>query len=135
MDHDPSSPVALPSAILLANYRPHSFLIDSVDLIFDLREDGATVTARTAFRRNPEADRNGDGLKLDGAGQTLTSIALDGDDLGENRYRHDDDGGLTVVDPPGCTNRAVISARSARPRAFATSPISRTDPTFLLSTR
>jgi len=99
MDHDPASPLAPPREVHLADYRPPDFLFDEIDLIFDLREDGATVTARSTFRRNPDADDEPETLKLDGGGQRLVSISLDGEPLGENRYRVEDEG-LILIDPP-----------------------------------
>lgn len=100
MDQESPSHSAPPRAIHLADYAPPGFLIDSLDLVFDLREDGVTVNARSAFRRNPDAVGAGsDVLKLDGNNQTLTSITLDGVELGENRFQHDKNG-LTINEPP-----------------------------------
>ncbi|MEM7443433.1 MAG: aminopeptidase N [Pseudomonadota bacterium] len=100
MDKDMSSPVAEPRTINLTDYRPPDFLIDSVDLIFDLREDGATVAARTAFRRNQAVQTAAKSLQLDGGDLELASIALNGVALGENRFRVEKSVGLTVTDPP-----------------------------------
>ena len=46
-----------PQTIRLEDYRVPDFLIDTVDLTFDLFEDGATVTSKLAIRRNPQSDR------------------------------------------------------------------------------
>ena len=42
---------AAPQTIRLEDYRPPAHLIDSVDLRFELGEDGTRVRARSAVRR------------------------------------------------------------------------------------
>ncbi len=78
-----------PRTIRLADYRLPDFLIDTVDLHFDLREDGATVTSRLTMRRNPATSDPAAPLVLDGQGLRLTGVALDGEALGDNRYSVD----------------------------------------------
>ncbi len=61
----------------LAEYRAPDWLVDSVALDFDLAASATRVTARIAFRRNPE--RAGEGpadLVLDGRLLTLVSAAV-----------------------------------------------------------
>ncbi len=65
------------------------FLIDTVELAFELGEDSTTVKARLALRRNPAATERAAPLRLDGEELELVSLALDGETLGENRYRRD----------------------------------------------
>ena len=60
---------AAPTTIHLRDYTPFGFVADSVELTFDLDPHATRVTARIAFRPNPEAsDRtfflHGEGLKL-----------------------------------------------------------------------
>ena len=64
---------AAPAAIRRLDYRPPAFLVDTVDLTFDLAPEATRVSATLAFRRNPGAaavDReaplvlNGEGLVL-----------------------------------------------------------------------
>ena len=88
---------AAPRAIKLKDYEPPPYLIDDVDLRFDLREKGTRVTARLAIRRNP----NGAGgpLRLDGEGLEPIWLRLDGNELVAERYRIDE-GGLTLTEPP-----------------------------------
>ena len=53
------------------DYRPPAFLVDTIDLAFDLVPDATRVTATLAFRRNPaaaDADRAA-ALVLDGEQQ------------------------------------------------------------------
>ena len=83
--------------IRLADYRPPAFLIDSVALDFTLDPHATVVRSRLALRRNPAGP--GGALRLDGAGQPVRAIALDGVALGPNHWRMD---GTTLVigDPP-----------------------------------
>jgi len=78
-----------PRTIRLADYRLPDFLIDTVDLHFDLREDGATVRSRLTMRRNPATSDPAAPLVLDGQGLKLSGVTLDGEALGDNRYSVD----------------------------------------------
>ncbi len=78
----------------LADYRPPAFLVDRVALDFDLHETATTVRSRLHLRRNGPGP-----LRLDGAGQPIGAIALDGETLGANRFEVTDDL-LTIADPP-----------------------------------
>jgi aminopeptidase N len=134
-----------PKTIRLAEYQVPDFLIDTVDLLFELDEDHATVKSRLGMRRNPAADGSTRPLKLDGEALTLVSVALNGDVLGPNRYQVDGQS-LTIPDLPRefvldietriepQNNTELSSAPSARPRASAASPISSTGPTCWPST-
>ncbi len=84
-------PDSAPQTIRLEDYRVPDFLIDTVDLTFDLFEDGATVTSKLAIRRNPDSDRRTAPLVLDGQHLELVSVALEGEALGGNRYKIDAD--------------------------------------------
>ncbi|MCC7326651.1 MAG: aminopeptidase N [Burkholderiales bacterium] len=83
------------------DYRPPSFLVDSVDLELELEAESTVVTASLAFRRNPEAVGT-DGaapLVLDGEQQDDVHVELDGVSLPPQRLRFGE-GTLSVVDPP-----------------------------------
>lgn len=69
-----------PNTIYLKDYTPPAFLISTVDLDVDLRDDHALVTARLAVRRNPAADRSAP-LELDGDEIELVAVSLDGKPL------------------------------------------------------
>ena len=88
---------AAPRTIKLSDYQPPAYLIDSVDLDFDLQEQGTRVVARLAVRRNPAG--SGGPLRLDGEGLQPVWVRLDGGELTAGRYVIDDES-LTVVDPP-----------------------------------
>ncbi|HJU17662.1 MAG TPA: aminopeptidase N [Stellaceae bacterium] len=89
-----------PQPVRLADYRPPDFLVDTVDLAFALADADTRVTARLAVRRNPRAGDPGAPLRLDGAGLELLSLALDGEQLGANRYALPAEGGLVLDDVP-----------------------------------
>ena len=84
------------------DYRPPAFLVDTVELWFDLGPSATTVRARLALRRNP--DGPGGPLRLDGGPLELLEAALDGTPLPADRYAIGPDGALTIPDPPeACT--------------------------------
>src|SRR5712671_4226695 len=97
---DISPDVALPQPVRLADYRPPAFLIDTVDLVFELGEADTRVKSRLRIRRNPEvADPNAP-LQLDSEELDIVSLALDGEPLGANRYQLPPEGGLILADLP-----------------------------------
>ncbi len=88
-----------PQPIRLADYEPPAFLIDTVDLVFDLGEETTVVKARLALRRNPASPERDAPLKLDGKDLELVSLALGGETLGRNRYQLDNES-LVLNDVP-----------------------------------
>jgi aminopeptidase N len=96
---DASRDLAPHQPIRLADYQPPNFLIDSVDLVFDLGEEKTSVKARLAIRRNPAARERQAPLKLDGRELELAALALDGETLGANRYAQDSES-LTIASVP-----------------------------------
>jgi aminopeptidase N len=98
-------------SIRLADYAPPAFLVDAVDLVFDLRPDTTRVKSRLMIRRNPAAFDRSVPLRLDGENLELVALALDGDALGTNRYRLDSDA-LVIADlPDECTIDIETSIR------------------------
>jgi aminopeptidase N len=93
---------AAPREIRLADYAPPDFLIDTVDLRFDLDEAATTVVARLTVRRNPAAPADAP-LHLDGEALTLVRLTCNGVALAPGDY-HTVKGGLTIPDlPDACT--------------------------------
>jgi len=88
---------ASPRSIKLRDYTPPPYLIDTVDLEFDLREEGTRVIGRLGVRRNPNA--GDDVLRLNGEGLQPVWVRLDGNELPADRYRIDEES-LTLFDPP-----------------------------------
>jgi aminopeptidase N len=99
-----------PKTVLRSAYRVPDYLIDAVDLAFDLREDGTRVEARLDVRRRadrPDADAP---LELDGESLELEAIGIDGRALAESEYRVEDDK-LVIFSPPArfqLTTRVTI---------------------------
>jgi aminopeptidase N len=97
---DLSPDIAPPRPTRLADYRPPAFLIDTVDLVFELGPQDTRVKSRLGIRRNPAASEPGGALHLDGEALELLSLALDGEPLGSNRYQLLPEGGLILADVP-----------------------------------
>jgi aminopeptidase N len=97
-----------PQPIRREDYRVPDFLIDEVDLDFDLREDGTTVRSLLKVRRNPASADTSAPLALDGEELQLVSLALDGGPLGANRYQLDAER-LVIRDVPDAFELAVTT--------------------------
>jgi len=85
-----------PQTIFLKDYRVPTFLVDHVDLRFELFEEGARVHSVLSLRRNPDSGDSQGALELDGDSLKLESVALDGSDLAPGKYDHR---GETLVIP------------------------------------
>ena len=97
---DLSPDLTPPQPVRLADYQPPGFLIDTVDLVFELGAAETRVRSRLAIRRNPEVSERAAALRLDGEALELVSLALDGEPLGANRYQLLPEGGLLLDDVP-----------------------------------
>jgi aminopeptidase N len=97
---DISADIAPPRPVRLAEYRPPDFLIDTVDLVFELGDSDTRVKSRLRVRRNPEGSDREVPLHLDGEELALVSLALDGEPLGANRYQLPAEGGLVLANVP-----------------------------------
>ena len=99
--HDAS---AAPKTVRREDYRPPAFLVDRVDLHFDLNPSATLVRSRLDVRRNPAFGDPAAPLRLDGEALTLLSLRLDGAALPDNRFHIDPDGALIVgAMPDACT--------------------------------
>ena len=99
LDVNSAPPGTVPRVTRLADYRPTTFLIDTVELSFDLDEAATRVRSRLALRRNPATADKRASLSLDGENITLVRLLLDGAELGANRYLIQD-GKLIIPDMP-----------------------------------
>ena len=90
---------AAPKTIRLADYRPPAWTVETVDLRFDLREQGTRVISRLALARNPARPDRPDRLRLHGEELEPVWLRLDGSELHADRYEIDDEG-LVLFDPP-----------------------------------
>ncbi|SMF95386.1 aminopeptidase N [Methylomagnum ishizawai] len=76
-----------PRAIHLKDYTPPEYLVDTVDLFFELDEENTRVTAKLRVRRNPDAGGGGGELELCGEDLILETLKLNGRPWAASRYR------------------------------------------------
>ena len=90
-----ATPASAPRATLLADYQAPAYLVDHVDLTFDLVPNKTRVTGVLKMHRNEKRAGN-PALRLDGIDLNLISIALNDTPLKRDHYRLHSDG-LTVT--------------------------------------
>lgn len=88
-----------PQTIYLKDYLPPAFLIDQVELDFNLQPSATQVTSRLHLRRNPEHPQADAPLVLDGQQLKLLSIAVEGQPLSAEDYTLTENH-LTLTHPP-----------------------------------
>ncbi|MGY6274030.1 aminopeptidase N [Methylomonas sp. MgM2] len=77
---------ATPQTIYLKDYTPPEYLIDDIELSFELDEERTLVRSILNLRRNPESRADGVSLTLMGEELELISVALDGRPLAQGDY-------------------------------------------------
>ena len=87
-----------PRPVLLSEYRPPDWLVETVDLDIRLDPTRTPVRATLRLKPNPAAGAPAQ-LVLDGDGLTLVSLTLDGRALDADRYVATPDN-LTIAQPP-----------------------------------
>jgi aminopeptidase N len=97
---DAASADIAPRPTRLADYRPPEFLVDTVDLTFDLAPADTRVAAHLALRRNPAASMSETALRLDGDELEPMALALDGRSLAPGEYAVEPDGTLVIAHVP-----------------------------------
>ncbi|MBC7416369.1 MAG: aminopeptidase N [Herminiimonas sp.] len=75
----------IPQAIHRKDYTPPSYLVDTVEIAFDLALESTRVSSRMTIRRHPSAQHRT--LVLQGEALTLVQILVDGKVLGKKSYR------------------------------------------------
>ena len=75
----------IPQAIHRKDYTPPNYLVDTVEIGFDLESAATRVSTRMTIRRHPDALQNT--LVLHGEQLTLVQLRLDGKPLGRKAYR------------------------------------------------
>jgi aminopeptidase N len=80
-----------PPVTRLSDYQPPEFLIDEVQLRFELDAEETVVDAALSLRRNPVATRGNGDLRLDGEQLELEAVSINGRPLAPAEYRVDDD--------------------------------------------
>ncbi len=98
---------AAPRPVFLKDYRPPDYLVDRVELGFDLDPALSTVGARLFLRRNHDGAARP--LVLDGRGLELRRLGLDGEALAAGRYTLDAEH-LTVAEVPEAFTLEVETA-------------------------
>lgn len=96
-----------PKTIFLKDYKVPNYLIDRVDLKFEIGTSATTVTATSHFRRHPKGEA-GAPLVLNGEHLNLHAIDLDGQALPQERYQVDDKS-LTISDVPAEFDLKVVT--------------------------
>ncbi len=87
--------------IYLKDYRPPSYLVETVDLHVELSPLQTKVRATLQFKANPDCTKERAELYLHGRQLELLSIKLDGRELAAGEYRVDSEG-LTIQVVPEC---------------------------------
>lgn len=97
-----------PEAIYLADYQAPAYLIDSVDLEFDLNEDTTRVSSHLELRRNDQPSIPGQPLILHGHDLELISVSVDGTALTESEYVQDAES-LTISRVPDVFSLQIVT--------------------------
>jgi len=101
-------PESTPATICLKDYTPPDFLVDKVDLDFELDEESTVVHSRLRIIRNQTSLVKDAPLILDGSHQKLISIIIDGECVDKDRY-HLTDSSLSITHVPDIFTLEVIS--------------------------
>ena len=95
---------AQPRVTRLSEYRPPDFLVDTVDLRFELGDEFTLVHSRLALRRNTAAGPGNAPLLLNGQGLSLLSISIDGQALEASNFRYEED----LLEVPSVPERCLL---------------------------
>ncbi len=107
---------ANPQTIYLKDYTPPEYLIQTVDLIFELDAEDTLVLSRLTALRNPQCAAAGSTMTLLGEQLQLASVALDGEKLHQDQYLQTEDA-LTLFDVPQDRVFVVSIANRINPKA------------------
>ena len=77
---------ASPKTIYLKDYQPPEYLVDAVDLFFELDPQSTRVTSRLKLRHDPAVEDRRSVLTLDGERLEVESVKLNGRMLREGEY-------------------------------------------------
>lgn len=80
-----------PETIYLKDYRPWDFIIDHVDLTFDIGESSTRVSSKTKIRKHPETERRASQLVFNKEKYEVTSVIANGMVLLPGEYESNDD--------------------------------------------
>ena len=105
--------------VRLEDYAPPPYLVDSIDLDFDLGDQECLVTSTLAVRRAPGTPAD-TALVLDGTALELVSLELDGGTLAANEYGLEDD--RLVIPASRLAGSGNTSAPGTGPETGASAP-------------
>ncbi len=94
--------------IYLKDYRPPSYLVETVDLHVELSPLQTKVRATLQFKANPDCTEERPELYLHGRQLELLSIKLDGRELAADEYRVDSEGLTIQVVPEGFVLETLV---------------------------
>jgi len=103
------SSASAPRTVYLKDYQPPLFLVEEVQLRFELEPAATRVASRMVVVRNPQSQDSGDTLELLGQNLDLKTIRLDGAELRPGDYQLDADKLLV----PGVGERALVEIETA----------------------
>ena len=75
-----------PAVVLRADYRPPAFLVDMIELDFDIQDAFTRVSSRFTAQRNPACEDAEAPLVLDGVKQKLERVVVNGIELTKQNY-------------------------------------------------
>lgn len=88
-----------PKTIFVKDYTPPDFLIEQVDLLFDLSAESTRVTSTLRVFRNPGVKATPTSLKLDGEQLELLSLKLNGQPIPSDQFQQSPEA-LTITSFP-----------------------------------
>ena len=94
--------------IYLKDYRPPSYLVETVDLHVELSPLQTKVRATLQFKANPDCTKERAELYLHGRQLELLAIKLDGRELAAGEYRVDSEGLTIPVVPEGFVLETLV---------------------------
>ena len=89
----------IPKATYLKDYRPPAYLVEQVELHFDLQPQDTIVAADLLMRRNADHGDDQAALRLDGEDMELVSLSVNGTELSGSEF-FVDQGGLSIAAVP-----------------------------------
>jgi len=87
------------NVVRLEDYTPPDYLVDEVDLHFDLNPEQTVVRSRLTMRASFEGAEGARPLRLDGRELELCSVRLDGRELSPRQYRLEEES-FVLPEPP-----------------------------------
>ncbi len=96
------------ATIYRKDYAPPNYLVETIDLRFELGEETTRVHSRLTVKANHDTAQEGRPLRLDGHRLTLTGLVLDGTPLTSDRYTLDKES-LTISAVPAAFTLEVTT--------------------------